>query len=84
MVSLEGSMPWILYGLWVRHRNAALSGAAGARGAQWDSDESSRDDRCWSIVRRAAQATGRGGWRCVGADAGLEDVLIILDCNSRV
>jgi hypothetical protein len=73
MVSFVGSTSWIfsptdtsacmLYGLRVRYRSDALSGAAGERKAQWDSEESSRDDRCWSIVRYAVQAQEL---RCAG------------------
>jgi hypothetical protein len=62
MLSFVGSMSWILlpteasawmlYGrcVCVRHRNEALSGAAGERKAQLESDESSRDDRCCNMV----------------------------------
>ena len=53
----------MLYGLWVRHRSEALSGATGERKAQWDSEESNREEGRESIVRYAAQAERVGrGW----------------------
>ena len=53
----------MLYGLWVRHRSDALSGATGERKAPRDKEESNREDRCGSIVMYAVQAerVGRGG-----------------------
>jgi hypothetical protein len=63
----------MLYGLVVRHRNEALSGAAGERNAQWDSEEMNREDRCWSIVRRAAQAEYTWVW--VGVASGVNGLL---------
>ena len=56
MLSLVGSMSLIfsptdtsacmLYGLLVRHRSDALSGATGERKAPRAKDESNREDRC--------------------------------------
>jgi hypothetical protein len=71
MVSFVGSMSlifaptealaWMLYAL--RHRSDALRGAAGERGAQWESEESNRMDRRGSIAdMRALEDDGWLWW----------------------
>ena len=60
MESLEGSMSlmvvptealaWMLYGRWVRHRSDATRQGPAGRAEAWEREESSRIDRCCSIV----------------------------------
>jgi hypothetical protein len=54
----------MLYAL--RHRSDALSGATARRGAQWDSEENNRNDRCCNIVWTRLEGT-MGGGREAGA-----------------
>jgi hypothetical protein len=65
----------MLYGLSVRHRSDALSGAAAGRKAQRVKEDSSRVDRGCSIVEMCCARKKGGGVGSVGASGIWVDII---------